>query len=47
MTRAPDLDPAPALPIEFGGWAGAPWSEPVDMPGDRGAAEVTIVVPGS
>jgi RNA polymerase sigma factor (sigma-70 family) len=41
------LDPAPALPVEFGGWASAPWSEPVQMPTDRAEAEVTVVLPGS
>ncbi|MCU0863268.1 MAG: sigma-70 family RNA polymerase sigma factor [Planctomycetes bacterium] len=41
------LDPAPALPIEFGGWAGVPWSAPVVMPENLTAAEVTVVVPGS
>lgn len=40
------IDPAPALPIEFGGWANDQWSEPVLMPSDRSEAEVTVVVPG-
>ncbi|MCA8965880.1 MAG: sigma-70 family RNA polymerase sigma factor [Planctomycetes bacterium] len=40
------IDPAPALPIEFGGWGNAPWSDPV-LPSDRSEAEVTIVVPRS
>lgn len=40
------LDPAPALPVEFGGWAGAGWSAPLQMPEDRTEAEVTVVLPG-
>lgn len=38
------IDPAPALPIEFGGWGNAPWSDPV-LPSDRSEVEVTVVVP--
>jgi hypothetical protein len=41
------LDPAPALPIEFGGYAGAAWSQPVGMPEGHLEAEVTVVLPGS
>ena len=39
------LDPAPALPIEFGGAIlSRPWSAPVTMPTDRREAEVTVVL---
>ena len=40
------IDPAPAVPIEFGGWSNGKWSEPVVMPVDRLDAEVTVMLPG-